>query len=409
MAAIAPAAGAIVKGQGASVAYWPFVVQVRHGGALCGGTIVAPGWVLTAGHCVVGGNGGVRSPGSIAVVADQQEYGGEGGQSLPVQRVIPHPQFARAGNPRVPTYDVALLQLVRRGARRSIPLAGPRERERWRAGAATEVVGWGDPRNTLHRATLPVASHGVCRERWGNRYDPRVMLCAGYAEAGRADACSGDSGGPLMADSPSGHWQVGVVSYGSRCGKTGGARGPALYARVGEGPLRSWIVKHVGQVIRVGSQGKVRAIGDLTFGDGSRTDVGDAYEAFGRPSLTRGPNGSCLARWDELDLTVYALKRGDVPRDASACHRGDGFVWAADVGRATKATWQTDRGLAPGSTQKDVLELYPGAHEEGQGVLGLLWARFGSRGANHTDTLLAQMVDGRVWQMRAIAEPTVLQ
>ena len=53
------------------------------------------------------------------------------------------------------------------------------------------------------QVALPIVDDAVCKsvyDRVGGiaeQFDPTNMICAGYAD-GRKDACSGDSGGPLM-------------------------------------------------------------------------------------------------------------------------------------------------------------------------------------------------------------------
>lgn len=57
------------------------------------------------------------------------------------------------------------------------------------------------------------------------------MLCAGYLEGGR-DACSADSGGPLVCDGV----QAGIVSWGNGCGAP---LNPGVYTDVAY--YQSWI------------------------------------------------------------------------------------------------------------------------------------------------------------------------
>jgi hypothetical protein len=72
---------------------------------------------------------------------------------------------------------------------------------------------------TLQTVQLPFISHSTC-----NKYYPSRLLqdqfCAGY-EKGGADACYGDSGGPMVYfDSQTNKYiQVGLVSWGEGCGQ----------------------------------------------------------------------------------------------------------------------------------------------------------------------------------------------
>ena len=43
------------------------------------------------------------------------------------------------------------------------------------------------------------------------------MICAGYRGIGGKDACTGDSGGPLICNHGNKAVLVGVVSWGRRC------------------------------------------------------------------------------------------------------------------------------------------------------------------------------------------------
>jgi secreted trypsin-like serine protease len=94
----------------------------------------------------------------------------------------------------------------------------------------------------LRAVGLDLYSDSSCRSRFA---------AAGYPSAGLdfttevcalapgKDACNGDSGGPLMSIGSSGALTlVGVVSQGTGCGYP---TQYGVYARVGEGPLRSWL------------------------------------------------------------------------------------------------------------------------------------------------------------------------
>jgi hypothetical protein len=73
-------------------------------------------------------------------------------------------------------------------------------------------------------------------------FDAKTMLCAGYPQGG-TDTCQGDSGGPLLATLPSGTLRlVGATSFGNGCAEPGK---PGVYARLAEGPIRSFIERFV--------------------------------------------------------------------------------------------------------------------------------------------------------------------
>ena len=58
--------------------------------------------------------------------------------------------------------------------------------------------------------------------------DPETMICAGYMDGGR-DACSGDSGGPLICVENNMPVLRGVVSWGYKCAEK---NFPGVYAKV---------------------------------------------------------------------------------------------------------------------------------------------------------------------------------
>ena len=92
----------------------------------------------------------------------------------------------------------------------------------------------------LKYTTVQHTPNDECRESYGDEITDR-MLCGGTDEGGQ-DACSGDSGGPIVTeevldDGTVIHTHVGVVSWGAGCADK---RYPGVYARTSA--RYSWIV-----------------------------------------------------------------------------------------------------------------------------------------------------------------------
>ncbi|MEU5085264.1 serine protease [Streptomyces sp. NPDC021356] len=209
LAGAGPAAA--VKGGGpATTAARPYTMLIEcDGSQFCGGTLVAPPKVLTAGHCVQ--DAGKVS--ALRVIGGRIRVDGTGGT---VRRVASYRLDSRYGSPGA-AHDAAILTLDRPMPYRTIPVAGLRDAALVADGRTALVLGWGrtgpgTAATRLKQARLVLSPLARCRPYADTDTDPAQMLC-GTSRPGSADSvCPGDSGGPLDG----GGKVVGIVSAGNK-------------------------------------------------------------------------------------------------------------------------------------------------------------------------------------------------
>jgi hypothetical protein len=205
-------------------------------GQFCGGALIAPKLVLTAGHCAFG-----SAPGDVDVVLGRLRLSAAGGERLHVSAIVVHPRFGDVYGEGV-RYDVALLRLATPAHEAPVAVAaagtGPA------AATTLQLVGWG-VRNEdgavpdeLLQAQVPTVADTDCGAAYGRLFQPATMFCAGLLGVGGVDSCNGDSGSPVLTGAPGSFRLVGVVSWGFGCAQPAF---PGVYARVERPVLHDWI------------------------------------------------------------------------------------------------------------------------------------------------------------------------
>jgi secreted trypsin-like serine protease len=254
--ALVPApAHAVVGGQEAPPGTFGFVAYVDISGqASCTGDLIAPTWVLTAGHCadVTGSVGfplgsSTLPPSSYTVTVGTVNADHSGGQTLGVRSVHTDPDYFVTNGTG---HDVSLLELERPATVPPVQIASSVDRSRWSAGDLLVIAGFGltseggSPPARLQAARVPRVSDTECAAAYndttpvaGDAFDPETALCAGFPGGG-VDTCEGDSGGPLLTTFGGGARLVGATSYGDGCARAGK---PGVYARLTSGPVRAFI------------------------------------------------------------------------------------------------------------------------------------------------------------------------
>ncbi|XP_073821451.1 seminase-like [Musca autumnalis] len=200
----------------------PYMVQIwSKGKFICGGALLRRRFVLSAAHCFTN-----------AKAADLLIVGGattlsDSGVRSNVTKIFTPAAFSMNTMDK----DVAMLKLT-------TPLRGENVQTiglysgNLKIGQQVEISGWGrtsesgEISNQLRTIRVPVIAKSQCSNQYAKYISlTKNMFCAGVP--GDKDACSGDSGGPVMCNGKI----CGIVSFGVGCARQGL---PGVYTKIKE-------------------------------------------------------------------------------------------------------------------------------------------------------------------------------
>merc|ERR1712145_22768 len=211
----------------------------------CGGSLIAPGVILTAAHCAAKFQ---QEPTKLKIRCGewdtQNQTEPRPHQDRYVQTLDIHQEF----NPRNLANDWAVLYLSQDfDLQAHIDTVCLPQPEELFDGQTCFATGWGKDQFgaagnyqvVLKEIDLPVVGHDQCEAslrttRLGTRFQlDDSFICAGGVDG--KDTCKGDGGSPLVCQSkfdPTSYVQAGIVAWGIGCGED---NTPGVYASVSKG------------------------------------------------------------------------------------------------------------------------------------------------------------------------------
>ncbi|XP_068103319.1 serine protease 33-like [Hyperolius riggenbachi] len=310
----------IVGGTDAVDGAWPWQIVLYYNGRfLCGGSLIAPQWIMSAAHCFQG-----RSTAYYRVYLGLYQL--DVASPHTVTRTLIHSivnsQYTSTGE----VGDIALAQLSSpvNYTDYIMPICLPSSSVTFPSGLDCWVTGWGTtssggslPVNgTLQEVMTPLIDSTTCDSMYHINSSESAStvivqsdtICSGYTDGGK-DSCQGDSGGPLVCKVGGVWYEAGIVSWGEGCAE---AYRPGVYTLVTA--YQAWISSYV-QVpfYNVTNMTNILTQTTTTTATGKpRTTVGGIFFSIINPPSPDDSEGICAHRphWTLLILVAFLLING---------------------------------------------------------------------------------------------------